>query len=430
MNGSPPAIRRPRRCRLWYLTVAATLPYLVLKTLWVLGLPVGQRDPAVMLSAPYPQANLISLVVDAAVIGLAGILCSGRPGRVGVLFLAAAMWTADGLLVPIVLIVPLALPAAIAEGVGGPSDVLHLWVYLMVYASLIAQAVLLNIAFLRFLQQARKPPDTSSAARHAGSVDAGPGLLVCGSAASVLALASGVTSGWSAATGSAGAGPVDRTAAAGHASLLIMAALAVSLLLVGIRGGISSGKRRAAIAAVWVGSGVTVTWSSYELAVMQVMARPWSSARTGSSLSWSSGRGSAPSPCCWCINDGYPQVRRLGALGPGEEGFPSAAEVGLRGQSDELLRVSNGVDGRNQVVLDAQGDHGVDLTIDPQKQRRPSVDVGELSLPVEAGHRRHTSVEEAAHLLGSEDRSRNCSLDPTTITEGHHVGSQDVDEWL
>lgn len=273
MSSPIPKARNTRRLVLFLATVAATTPYLGLKALWVAGIPVGQRDPVTMLAAPYPQANLVSLLIDAAVIALAWILGSGWATRTSAIILAGPIWVADGLLAPIVLIVPMAFPAAVAAGVGGPSDVLHLWVYLLVYTSLIAQAALLNVTYLACRRRRNCFPPVATPSLHTSNTRRARFVFTAvGAAAIAVAVASGLTSWRSSIAADAAAVTVDRIAAMVHATLLILAALAVLRLLFPARiDGTATTGRVVAAAAVWLGSAATVTWSGYNLAVAQVM---------------------------------------------------------------------------------------------------------------------------------------------------------------
>lgn len=256
----------PRATGIFSFTVMATLPYLALKAVWVGGIPIGQRDPGILMASPYPQANLLSLIVDGAVIGLAWIFCTLRYKRTLGVLITTAMWIADGLLAPIALIVPLALPVAVATGVGGPTDPLHLWVYLLVYASLIAQGLLLNVAFLG----SRRRNRSLGSATYSDPFGLSRRLMMAGAAATVIGLGSAANSWRSALTNIEGS-PVARISTAAHASLLIAASFAVLHLLLPATRDPSGRKRGRAIGAVWVGSAAAVTWGGYELAVAQLM---------------------------------------------------------------------------------------------------------------------------------------------------------------
>lgn len=141
-----------RRWRPTAWSVAVVLPYVGLKVAWLTGHPLGQRDPGLFSTAPYPQANLVTLLLDAIVVVVVWLWGQPTLPRTAEAVLAVMMWLGGGLLLPVVVGVPVILPAAVADGVGQAPDPLRGWVYLVVYASLIGQAVVVHLAFSGYLR--------------------------------------------------------------------------------------------------------------------------------------------------------------------------------------------------------------------------------------------------------------------------------------
>jgi hypothetical protein len=80
-----PARRRRLRLAVGYAAVAATLPYLTLKALWVSGGTIGMADPAFFADPAYLAGNLVTMGMDAVVVllALAFTLAGGSACRPG-----------------------------------------------------------------------------------------------------------------------------------------------------------------------------------------------------------------------------------------------------------------------------------------------------------------------------------------------------------
>lgn len=134
-------------------TIAACLPYLVMKALWLAGHPVGAvdaGDAAELLDTRHLVGDAITVGLELAAIGLVLALTCRWGRRVPAIVVLAPVWVGTGLLAPIALGAPLGLLAqAFAGGSPAPAgNGSHGWVYLVADGGFVVQAVGLLVAFL------------------------------------------------------------------------------------------------------------------------------------------------------------------------------------------------------------------------------------------------------------------------------------------
>lgn len=159
----PPPSARPgvRRKVLAAAAVAATVPYLTLKTAWLAGSHIGIPAGSVLLE-PRPfiiVANAVTVLMDAAVIVLVLVLTRPWGTRVPSWLLVLPAFVATGLLTPIVLAFPGQLllrvlglgPDAAAEAAHEPF--LDPWVFQVVYSGFIVQALALAGLFVPYARE-------------------------------------------------------------------------------------------------------------------------------------------------------------------------------------------------------------------------------------------------------------------------------------
>ncbi|MBD3578951.1 MULTISPECIES: hypothetical protein [Streptomyces] len=253
--------------------VAATLPYLALKTAWLAGSDIGIPEGSVLLEPTvfFTVANAVTMAMDAAVIVLALLLTRPWGRRVPAPLLLVPAFTATGLLTPIIAGFPAQLvlravglgadPAARAAG----ESFLHGWVYLVVYGGFIVQGLALAGLFVPY------------ARRRWGGVWQGPGGTrlpsptgVAAGAAAALGTVLGALYVYWAFGGTAWLG-AERAAQHSAETGAVSAVHAVCALLAGwcavllARGG----TRRPVwpLAAGWTGAAAALCWGLYLLAV-------------------------------------------------------------------------------------------------------------------------------------------------------------------
>ncbi|MET8688836.1 hypothetical protein ABZV77_31960 [Streptomyces sp. NPDC004732] len=154
---APAPLGRPGRV-LRFVSVAACVPYLALKVAWISGSRPGIPDGSPLLDhrALMIFANGLTVLMDAAVIVLALLLTCPWGLRTPAWLLAAPMWAATGLLLPIVAGFPLTQLAGVFDGggsagSGGPAEpFLHEWVFGVVYVGFIVQGLALGALFVRY----------------------------------------------------------------------------------------------------------------------------------------------------------------------------------------------------------------------------------------------------------------------------------------
>ena len=131
-----------------WISAVCCLPYLFLKTVWVLDEPVGITDRSVLSDSGWAAANALMAVVQ--LVGLLLVLALTRQWsrRVPAWLLLFPVWVGTGLLFEVVV-------GAVLMGLfSQPSDSssqdlggFEPWVYVLVYASFAGQGIALAIAF-------------------------------------------------------------------------------------------------------------------------------------------------------------------------------------------------------------------------------------------------------------------------------------------
>lgn len=273
------------------VAITACVPYLVLKAAWLGGSRIGMPENSVLLddTAVTAVANLVTLVLDACVIVLALLLTRPWGRRVPAWLLVVPMWTATGLLAPIMTAYPLQLLVRALGGVGtgasggdggggggggggreGAEPFLHEWVFGVVYSGFIVQGLSLGALFALYardrwghLWRDRVPdlPPAGAAPR-----------VVTGAAALVALVPATLHTLW--ASGYAAGADGTRLAGRSTGELAVMEATSAVFPLVAVAGagllvlGRGGARRvgvavRVPLAAAWLGSGATATWGGW-----------------------------------------------------------------------------------------------------------------------------------------------------------------------
>jgi hypothetical protein len=184
-------ISRSIRLLVGYLAVAGALPYAALKIAWLSGSSVGWTDPGLAHDSGVYAANAVTLGLEVVAVLLALAFTHGWGLRVPSWLVVPPIWVGTGLLAPIAVLTP--VTALLAVGGIGPdtaSAPVQPWVYQMVYAGFMVEALALLAAFVWHVR-VRWPELFQT---RVGDVGAGVtrGVQVAmGSAAAVLAALAG-----------------------------------------------------------------------------------------------------------------------------------------------------------------------------------------------------------------------------------------------
>ncbi|WP_405645986.1 hypothetical protein [Streptomyces uncialis] len=290
----PDRVRRVLRA----VAITACVPYLVLKTAWLGGSRIGMPEDSLLLDDPAVTAvaNLVTLALDACVIVLALLLTRPWGRRVPAWLLVVPMWTATGLLAPIMTAYPLQLlvralgggggggsGSGVSAGGGGGGEegaepFLHEWVFGMVYGGFIVQGLSLGALFALYARD-RWGHLWRDRVRDLPPAGALPRAVTC-AAALVALVPTTLHTLW--ASGFAMGADGTRLAGRSTGELAVMEATSAVFPLVAVAGaGLLVLRRggarwvgvlarvpvrvpvRVALAAAWLGSGATATWGGW-----------------------------------------------------------------------------------------------------------------------------------------------------------------------
>ncbi|MFE7560943.1 hypothetical protein [Kitasatospora sp. NPDC057500] len=268
----PPAPVGRLRTAAASVAVAATVPYLTLKLLWLTGHPVGVGDAGAM--DDLWLVNLLTFGMDAVAVLLALAFVRPWGRRVPAGLLAFPMWVATGLLGTILVALPLSMLSALvlgpeqqaAQDDDGPSG----WVFTLVYGGFAAQGLALITGFLLYawerwgglLRRDRIGDLPHSATLTTQRAFAGvAALLAAGVAAARLYWALGGSAGlplaWLDQRG--------RNTVIMDAVTAVMAVAAVAALLVLVFRCRPGWRLRGPLAVVWTAAGSVFAWGSWQL---------------------------------------------------------------------------------------------------------------------------------------------------------------------
>ncbi|MFJ2190132.1 hypothetical protein ACIOJE_19700 [Kitasatospora sp. NPDC087861] len=258
-----------------WIAVAATVPYLTLKSLWLTGHPVGSDDPGAM--DELWLVNLLTFGMDAIAVALA--LAFTRPWgrRAPAGLVAFPMWVATGLLGTILVALPLYLisvllsgpePRSGEDGPGGTGA----WVFPVVYGGFAVQGVALITAFALYAR--RRWPGLLR--DRIGDLPASPTLTVqrcLACVAALLGLGVAAARAYWAAGGTAGLPPAlvadhnPGVAVMDGVSAVMAVAAAAALLTLVFR--IRPRRRlRTPLLVAWTAAGSLFGWGCWQLVAL------------------------------------------------------------------------------------------------------------------------------------------------------------------
>jgi hypothetical protein len=149
-----------------WAAVLGTLPYLLLKAIWLSGGTIGVTDPALFDDTSVLVLNAVTAAMDAVAILVALAFTYSWGLRVPGFFVLVPIWIGTGFLAPIAILLP-------SMDFGDPQPFLAPWVQPLVYGGFAWQGVMLAIAFV-FYASHRWPfvfrLDTADVPAHVGAL--------------------------------------------------------------------------------------------------------------------------------------------------------------------------------------------------------------------------------------------------------------------
>lgn len=249
-----------------YAAAATTVPYILLKIVWLSGGTLGMNDPEFFRSNGFLIGNAVTLGMDSLAILLALALTRRWGNKLPAAIILFPVWMATGLLAPI-LVIMLFSPLVFDE-VSAQDNPLQSWVFRLVYGGFAAQGGLLIAAFvfyarerwenLRFGQKfAAIPPPESRSQRY---------LLACGALIAIFLTVFhfcwllGVQIGLS-------KGVLELPKAAFyltlivHAGFTVASAIGATLMIRSISRGLIN---LSPLILIWIGAGALFGWGIWE----------------------------------------------------------------------------------------------------------------------------------------------------------------------
>lgn len=268
-----------------YVTVAAMVPYLSIKTAWLLGSDIGVVQPGLMRTAPFVVGNLITAAMEVAGAALALALVHHWGRRLPAWLVLFPLWVAGGLLAPVMLAAPFGFLAGNSAPpvADNPIDGLHQWVYGVVYAGFILQGAGLGFAFI--LHVRARWAHVFSARLDATDSPGATQVRVTAALGALVALVVTVRLFW------AFGGPTGLASEVRAGRTFAQRALDVSsasLALAGLLGLVILVSRRPRVirvwgplAAAWLGTGAMFCSGGYQLTLLLAPGTPFDAAGGG-----------------------------------------------------------------------------------------------------------------------------------------------------
>lgn len=124
-----------------YVTVAAILPYLILKLIWISGSTVGISDPSPLDAAVVDGGNVVTATMELIAIAIVLTFTHSWGPRVPAWLVLVPAWIGTGLLAPFVVTGPVVAVSVVTEASPVGDGSLAPWVGPLVYLGFGAQAI-------------------------------------------------------------------------------------------------------------------------------------------------------------------------------------------------------------------------------------------------------------------------------------------------
>ncbi|MEV4063995.1 hypothetical protein [Nonomuraea dietziae] len=243
------------------VAMAAILPYLTIKILWLTGDMVGVTAPSLMSSATMVGLNAMTFGMDLVGLMLALAFTMRWGMRLPAWLVLLPIWVGIGLLSQILVSLPVTL---LLEGPGAfDEEFLAAWVYLAVYGGFSLQGLGLTVAFVLYARD-RWPWIFVSGGRRT----AVPFQHVVGRGSLLVTMVVGGANLYWALGGTAGLDPavVAAKTTAGGVALAFSGAVAIGAALAYLH--LLRGHAPWAVALSWLGSGSLFGWGLYKMIVI------------------------------------------------------------------------------------------------------------------------------------------------------------------
>jgi hypothetical protein len=131
-----------------WVSAVCCLPYLFLKVVWTLDIPIGISDRSMLDDGGWVAANALMAVVQLVALTVVLVLVLPAARRLPAWLLLFPVWVGTGLLFDVAVgSALLGLESTQSSGSGMDTGGIEPWVYVLVYASFAGQGVALAIAF-------------------------------------------------------------------------------------------------------------------------------------------------------------------------------------------------------------------------------------------------------------------------------------------
>ncbi|HEX4816333.1 MAG TPA: hypothetical protein VFV66_26620 [Nonomuraea sp.] len=246
----------PGRVTAASVAIAATLPYLTLKILWMGGSSIGVADAAFMRDPAMVALNAMTFGMDAValVLALAFTMRWGR--RLPAWLVLLPLWVGTGLLAVVAVAAPVVTVATGLRAFGGGP--IAPWVYALVYGGFTVQAIGLVTAFAGYSRD-RWPAVFTTELRHPFAAPSRPFQLLAARGSLLVAVVTGGI--WLAQA-------VARVSVPDAFRGLLAIAGAVALVALVRRRG--DGPFWRPLAVAWLGSGSLFGWGLFAVVVRSV----------------------------------------------------------------------------------------------------------------------------------------------------------------
>ncbi|MGR6923016.1 hypothetical protein ACU635_52930 [[Actinomadura] parvosata] len=253
-SGTGPAPGFGRRAAA-IVAVAAMLPYLTLKILWLTGSSIGVSEPGLMNDPAMVGLNAMTFGMDAVGLLLALAFAARWGLRLPAWLVLLPLWVGTGLLSVLIVSMPVVIATSgLGAFEGGP---IRSWIYLMVYGGFMVQGIGLMAAFALYARDRWPAAFTTATGRPFPSLTRPLQRLLAWGALPVATVLGGVRLAW-ALDGQVGA------VQDGLKGVLAIAGAAALVVMVERRG---RGPFWRPLVAAWLGAGSLFAWGLYALII-------------------------------------------------------------------------------------------------------------------------------------------------------------------